>query len=585
MKKIKFTILAAMLFVLGSCGEEFLEITPEDALTADGFYRNAEEIRRVTGAIYGQSWFDANDKFLWCAGDGMPGDLYQDYQDEGQLFFLSFNDQNSIILQGWRGMYRVIGAANTVINGMPTIASGYGVPESVINAGLAEARFLRATAYFFLTEFWGDVPVIYNAAENVANNSLQPPKNTRASVYQFIIEDLEFAATHLPTSDAPGRVTSWSAKGMLAKVHLTMAQNLDTSVPGSATLAPQSQVNFDKAKQYALDVIENSGLSLMANYADLFTIAGNNNPESLFALQWTSGAYGIGSSRQAVMARGSSLTGISEGWGGFKSATLSFIDNVIANAGNTAAIPNLDKRRKEIYMWKGDHYPNIHAAYGGYTYNIYYEYPDDYHDPLLAGTNEGAAPVLNNIKKYVLGTADDVGTSISNQAVPINQYILRLADVYLIYAEAAIGSGTSTTDPKALEYYYAVRDRAVVQANGNPVPGTDKKTNLTFIDIFNERRVEFGLEGINWFDVKRRYYRNADETIAYLNNERRPNRYRLIDNAADAATRNTVAAYEIDPETSPITATKERMFLPIPSSEVTSNPNLAKDVEPIDFFE
>src|SRR5690606_24772827 len=129
-----FTILAAMLFVLGSCGEEFLEITPEDALTADGFYRNAEEIRRVTGAIYGQSWFDANDKFLWCAGDGMPGDLYQDYQDEGQLFFLSFNDQNSIILQGWRGMYRVIGAANTVINGMPTIASGYGVPESVINA-------------------------------------------------------------------------------------------------------------------------------------------------------------------------------------------------------------------------------------------------------------------------------------------------------------------------------------------------------------------------------------------------------------------------------------------------------------------
>ncbi|HYF68127.1 MAG TPA: RagB/SusD family nutrient uptake outer membrane protein [Ohtaekwangia sp.] len=568
MKKIKYIIMIAMVLILGSCGEEFLDIKPKDQLTVEGFYRNAEEIRMVTGAIYGQSWFDANDKFLWAAGDGLPGDLYQDYEDEGQLFFHTFTDQNTVILQGWRGLYRVVAAANTVINGMPAVASDNGAPESAINGGLGEARFLRATAYFFLTEFWGDVPVISDAAADVANNEITPLKNTRETIYDFIIGDLEFAAENLPLSDQPGRVTSWSAKGMLAKVYLTKGQST------------QDANDFTMAKQYAQDVIENSGLSLLPDYADLFTIQGNNNPESLFALQWTSGSYGVGNSRQAVFARGSNLTGISEGWGGYKSATLSFMDNVASNAGSTGAVPNIDKRRSAIYMQLGDHYSDMHAEFGGYTYNIYYEYPEDYADPLLAGTNEGAAPLLNNIKKYVLGTANDVGTSISNQAVPLNQYILRLADVYLVYAEAAIGPGSSVTDatndPAALEYYHMVRDRGVVQANGEL---TARKTSITFEDVFNERRVEFGMEGINWFDVKRRFYRNPNEAIQYLNTQRTADRYRIIDNGSDNETRNTWAAYELDPTVSPLIATEEKMFLPIPASEVTVNPNLAADIE------
>jgi len=76
----------------------------------------------------------------------------------------------------------VIAGANSVINDMPPIASGYGVSEDVINAGVAEGRFLRATAYLLLAEFWGDVPIIENGAAVVNSGNLQVPKNTRASV-------------------------------------------------------------------------------------------------------------------------------------------------------------------------------------------------------------------------------------------------------------------------------------------------------------------------------------------------------------------------------------------------------------------
>ncbi len=109
------------------------------------------------------------------------------------------------------------------------------------------------------------------------------PRNTQASVYEFIRRDLVFASENLPATSSPGRVTSWSAKGMLAKLHVTLGQY------------SKSQEHFNLAKQYAFDVIENSGLSFVANYGDLFRIANNNNQESLFACNGvtTIGAWAI----------------------------------------------------------------------------------------------------------------------------------------------------------------------------------------------------------------------------------------------------------------------------------------------------
>jgi len=183
--------------------------------------------------------------------------------------------------------------------------------------------------------------------------------------------------------------------------------------------------------------------------------------------------------------------------------------------------------------------------------------------------------VLNNVKKYVLGSKEDVGYTVSNQATPINQYVLRLADVYLIYAEATIGAGASTADAAAVGYYNAIRTRA----------GLSTKTSITYEEVFNERRVEFGMEGINWFDIKRRFYREG-YTIGpwfMLNGALRNYQYALIDQGSDALERNTMAAYQLQAPTTPVEPTVEKMFLPVPAQEILSNKLLAPSVESVEY--
>jgi hypothetical protein len=555
MKKLTQYILAILIvFVGSSCGEEYLEVLPEDQAVLDDYFRNDAQIKSVTGSLYSRPWFNFNDKFSWAAGDGMAGDLYNDYQDEGQLFFFTYSATNSIVFNAWGSLYDVITISNTIINDMPRIASKNGVSEDVINQGLGEAHFMRAAAYFFLTEFWGDVPIIENPVENISGNNLNLPRNTQSSVYEFIRRDLVFAAENLPATSLPGRVTSWSAKGMLAKVHVTIGHY------------KKSQADFDLAKQYALDVIDNGGLSLVANYGDLFRIANNNNQESLFALQWSNNNWGVGNSRQAVFGRNSIVTGNDECWGGGKSATYSFLNNMALNAGvdgNGNAIK--DPRWRDIIMTLGETYPEMH----NYTYNIVTA------DPGGGGDLEFKAPLLNNIKKYIVGTQADAGVPIKNQGVPLNQYMLRLADVYLLYAEAEVGLASSTSSQKALDVYNAVRTR------GNGVHGklAPRTGALTFEQIMNERRVEFGMEGIAWYDVKRRYYRSESEAISYLNSQNRAVTFEQIEGWQ--GNRNTYDAYVLEDPTSPVTVTGNSFKLPIPGDEAAINPAFA--LEPVDY--
>lgn len=542
--KVLYILTCLLLFSATACKEEFLDIVPEDSPTLDGFYNNASDIRAATATLYGRPWFGYNDKFGWAAGDGLAGDLFNDFQDEGQLFYFSFSSNNGIILQAWQSLFNVVSFSNAIINDMPRVAGGKGVSEEIINQGLGEARFIRAMAYFQLVEFWGEVPIIENVADLIARNNFNLPKNTVESVYEFIRRDLEFAATHLPASDNPGRVTKWSAKGMLAKLHLTMGQRY------------KSAEHFNKAQDYAADVINNSGLNLMPNYADLFKIENNNNQETLFALQWIAAGWGVGNSRQAVFARNGRITNNSEAWGGGKSVTKDFMDNVIQNAEG-----EIDLRRKSIYMQVGDFYPEIRKSDGGYLYNIVTP------DPAGGGNLDNPSPLLNNIKKYVVGSFEDVGVPVNNQSVPLNLYMLRLADVYLVHAEAILGTAESTSDPAALQSYNAVRTRA----------GLDPRESITFEQIFNERRVEFGIEGLNWLDVKRRAYRNEAEAIAYLNSQNRADVFvRIVDeNNQGVGDPNTWEGYEVSNRSFKEIKSINELILPIPSSEVTQNPLFA----------
>lgn len=562
---LKYTLVTVLITLMSACSDEFLEFVPEDQATVNAWYRNGQEIRQSTAALYGRPWFGFQDVFGWVASDLLAGDMHHNWDQEGQFFFLSFNENNSFIAGGWQGLYDVISYANLIIDDMPAVAQSHGVDQATIDAGLAEARFFRGMAYFLLVEYWEEAPIIEKPAEKVVNGELYLPRNTAASIYEFARRDFVFAAENLPTSDVAGRVTSWAAKGMLAKLHVTLGQrSLGGSGFGSAE-------DFTLAAEYAADVINNSGLSLFGNYEDMFKIDNEHNQEILFALQWINQGYATGNSRQARFARHSRITGDAQAWGGGKCMTISFLESMEDNSEGAT-----DLRRRAIYMQPGDYYSYIGE---GYIYEIVSQDED--------GVQlEGATPTLTSLKKYVVGGVNDHGYVISNQDSPLDFYMLRLADVYLLYAEALLGSGSSLSSGPGYQAYLDVRARAGLNP---PADG-----NMTYEDLFDERRVEFALEGQGWLDVRRRFYRDADEALAYLNGQERTTRYYRIDSNDELE--DDPAGYELvaggggvgsnpdninnDPL---VTFTRSDMRIPVPGQEVVSNPLLRAEEPAVEY--
>jgi hypothetical protein len=501
MKKIFIiTFSVITLFGMSACNE-WLTVIPEQEV-ADNYYTSEDAVRRNTATLYGFVWAGFTNRFMWMAGDELAGDLYYTYEQEGQFYLNTITAGNNYSNEGWAGLYRVVSFANSIINDMPTLAKDGGVEQSVIDYALAEARFMRGVAYYFLTEYWGDVPIIVNNTELITGNNLYVPKHLRGDVYRFIIEDLEAAAAVLNETDPqPGRATKYSAYGFLAKVYVTRASDFNNVYSD----ASQRTEWFNEAKRYAELVIDKFP-ALYPDYGGLFEESNNNNYESLFARQCMNGGYDYGN--QHAVAWGRSIFDASA-WGNGKGPTISLQNSYFKEAGGTDKTQT-DLRRQWVYMTADDSYPGLNNDGSAYTYELVHRGEDHSATDPVANSNE----VLAHCKKYVTGHSD------ANSNTAGNIYFLRLADVFLTYTEAVMGADRSTSDALAVEYFNAVRTRAGLDPLGSSV---------TWEQLIYERRCEFALEGINWFDIKRYYYRYGNDAVTYINNMHRDHIYVLKD--------------------------------------------------------
>jgi hypothetical protein len=557
MKNIIKTIgLSCLMMGVTACND-FLTVIPESQQVVETYYTSEDAVNANTASFYQHAvWQEFSASFMWLAGDLLAGDLFYTYDEEGQFYYLSYSTSNKFINNGWNGLYRVISYCNNIINGMPSAASSNGVPQNIIDRGIAEARCVRAFAYYYLTEYWQDVPIITN--NNISSD--QVVRHTQKSVYNFMVEDLLFAKDNLPEKPfQAGRVSKWTAEGLLAKVYLTMASHLDDS---------ESASNFDKAKQYAADVINNSGIEL-SDLNTMFYPAGNNNPESLMAIQCMTYNYGYGSTRNAHWSRTSLVNLSGNAWGAGKGPTLSLQE----------AFETGDLRRPLTFMRNGDSYSNLGG--GGYTYKNY----------SADGSTESPNEMAAHLRKYVIGAnADCDGMSGGNQDAGNNIYLLRLADVYLLYVEACIGSGSSTSDALALNVFKKIRSRAGLN---NPV------TSITYDQLIKERRTEFAFEEVTWFDIKRMSYRDQSKALSYLNGMQRERQ--LVANTSNYSNDEINAAgiyygaftleepegsnkgtpFYLNPTSSPIVIKADNLVLPIPAETVTKTINIMQ--EPIEY--
>ena len=549
--------LVIPIIVLSACKKNFLEKPPTAAITDASFYQTDEQVLAGTAGLYNKVWFDYNDKASYNIGDFRSGTTFSAYNDRGNVLFntTSENGENSA---SYRSFYQVVTQSNLTIHNINTYA-GAAVSPNIKKVAIAEARFMRAVAYRYLVMNYGEVPVIENNLELLNDTSLT--KNTAKSIWRFITREMRAVAADLPATPVQvGRVTKWSAEGMLARFYLTRA-GVEATGP-----AGRNQMFLDSAKYYAQDVIANSGAALLPSYESLFKYPYDNNKESLFELQWVyqPGQYGAQNSTPAYLNFSPDIAN-GDGWGGDKGATwwmLSQYDGIQASGDTMLKGRTIDQRLKATYMLPGASYPEITQLLStGVKQKLIYP-------------NNGGDVNFAAIKKYVVGKAEDVGGNAAQQNYPNDTYMQRLAEMYLIYAEAVLGNGTSTTDATALQYFNMVHTRSGLPAytatdnNGNPTP-------LTFDVIFKERVVEFAMEGMAWYDLVSLHYYNPQKAFSIINSQDR-GFYNITPDVFPNPSQWTIKKTTWATTDRKVNANEGNFLLPIPSAEITLAPNLKK---------
>ncbi len=549
MKKYIKLIGAASVLAMSTtgCKKDFFNRPPDNSATVGTYYQTADQVQSSTNILYAAPWFGFNGKAFLAMGDLQSGNA-RCYQGTDGSFdaFNNFTEGNATqtVASAWNSLYTVVAQANALLNNLPTAAPA-SVPAAVVNNALGEARLMRAAAYFYLVRLYGNVPIITDPAAFVGTFSTVPT-NPVTDVYKFITLDLQFAeANCTPNVASTGHASSASASALLAKVYLYMQDYAD-------------------AKKEAEKVINSGefglvGLDAPGGYVNMFETAGNNNKESVIALQWTSnGGYGYGNQLQSVIAIGDGgnfLTGTGDGYG--ELGPTWDLQDAFKAAGDTI-------RRHGCIMLPGEFYPELHKASGGYTC------------PLSVneqGTHAG-------MKKYVVGTPADNNGSSAAQATSNNTYIMRYADVYLIEAEAimgiaanpAVGHGldtaTTSSDATALKYLNLVRKRA----------GLSAKTSFTFRDLIKERRLEFAIEGDYWYDLQRLDGYNASTHPVAKNIISKQNKG---DSNGSGTAANNYTDYTRN--TQYFTPTDAQFIIPIPATDVAADPALLGPPVPYKF--
>ena len=535
------------------CANDFLEQKNTYQISQDNFFDNDEAVSQAVMPLYSYVWYDFNDKFYYGMGDGRANNITAQYSD--YLYpYTNFTETGLSIglTEAWGSLYSVVAQANNTINNIANHSSS-NVSETAKLQGIAEARFMRGLAYWYISSLWG-CAVIYNDTQSLVNNYVVSP-NPGIDGIEYAIRDMEYAAVHLPAaSPATGRINKYAAYAMLSRFYLSMA-GLTTSGRYDGTNAAtdknrgtRNEYYLDAAKKAAAIVIEQGPYQLADTYAELFAASTfNNNSESIFQLQFQAGAEGGLAQSMTRFLAWSTQVNQGNSWGGSTFCSYDLWEEFKEYEDPTLGTKVDDAIRRH----------NCVASYG----ETYPELSANPEKPYIYGETESPGNQGANIKKYVIGTNAVNGFAMNNNS-GINTYMMRLAEVYLNYAEAVLGNNATTTDATALKYFNELRTRA----------GVPTKNSLSFEDIRHEFRLETAFEGLYWYFIVRRGYYQQQEMVNYINNQYRNASY------FKSSTHEYVLSEDYTaPGPSVATATAKNLTLPIADTDQTKNPLLKPD--------
>lgn len=545
--------LSALCASLASCADDFLDQENTYQLGQSNFFNSDDAVAQAVLPLYSYVWYDFNDKFYYGMGDGRANNITAQYSD--YIYpYTNFTETglSTGLTEAWGALYSVVSQANNSINNIQRFAAGT-VTQQAKRQGVAEARFMRALAYWYIASLWG-CAIIYDDTQTLVNNYVVPA-NRMTDAMEFAIRDMEYAAVNLPAaSPATGRVNKYSAYAMLSRFYLSMAGLTTTgrydgnNIATDRNRARRNDYYLDAAKKAADKVIHEGPFALADTYAELFAAhTHNNNAESIFQLQFQAGATnGLAQSMTRFLAWS---TQVNQGnsWGGSTYCSYDLWEEFKAYKDEQLGRTVDDALRRHYSV----------ASYG----ESYPELSNDPEKPYVYGETENPGNQGANIKKYVIGTNAVNGFAVNNNS-GLNTYMMRLAEVYLNYCEATLGNNNTTTDTTALALFNQLRRRADVP----------QKTQLSYEDLRHEFRVETAFEGLYWYVLVRRGYYQQQEVVNYVNNQ-----FRNASYFNEATHEYELSDTYTAPGPSVAVATEKNLTLPIADTDQTKNPMLKPD--------
>lgn len=482
----KYTLLIIIMFAFSSCSIDVLDETPLDFLSPENSYESVAGIRQ---GITGLHW---NARDIWYNGDNqdplaiMLGSLGTDVAFHGENpggnrklvnYQAEMTSTNGQFTYFWNRSYQIIQAANVLIEAINSSDDAIWTSDGQKEAYLSEALFFRGWAYRFLVPLYGDVPLVTEAITTVKTDFKRTPKE---EVYLQMEKDLIFAAENLPdpgSEEEPGRITQGAALTILSEVYL-------------------AQDKFQLAVDAASKAIDDLGYALMTErfgstieafgtgdvILDLFAYGNKNlkeNKEALWVIQieplvtggsqfpgeraWGPAYYRMGNTPDGFPAfRGELVNGNYTGYSDTLGRPVAWI-----KPSNYAAYD----------IWKSDWDTDIRNAEHHIKRNFYFDNPASSYDKKKIDFSlypEGSRDALRDTSQYIypyfMKHADPLNhfTQLDRSGGGFNHkdfYAIRLAETYLIRAEAYVGLGNFSL---AAEDINAIRNRA----NATPVsPG------------------------------------------------------------------------------------------------------------------
>lgn len=372
---------------------------------------------------------------------------------------------NAYIGNYWSNSYTKIARCNRFIEGIDKLEAS----QDIIAKYKAEARFLRATQYFYLSQFFGDVPLVTQTLTKEEANNV--PKNTKSEITEFIIKEFTEAADALPRfknlkASETGRASKQASLAFLGRTLLGAKK-------------------FAEAANTYKQIMEMGDNSIDPDYQSLFLPSNENSAENIFSMQYLQDLAGNAMPQHAYPVKDGGWCLINVSGGLFEA--YEFINGTPFSYESELYNPdklgeNRDPRLDYTIYYDG-------TTFKGSLFNCH---PDsDNADKIASGQTTQTGLMM---RKYF-----DEGFNGNLNSYGANIPIIRYAEILLSYLEARLEAGEVITQALLDETINKVRGRASVGMPPVTVTNADELRPI----LRNERRVELGMEGIRYWDLLR----------------------------------------------------------------------------------